>query len=186
MVDMKIYTRGGDRGETSLPTGDRAPKDATRIHGYGALDELASLLGWLAAEPELPEEAHGWLGSLVALAMEAGGAVATGKGDLPPGMAGHPAALEAWIDTMEARLPALRNFILPMGTHASAACQVVRSQCRRIERVLVGVFREQPFPDWVLAWINRLADFLFVLARDCNRAGGQTDRPWRRQAAPPA
>ncbi len=179
---MKIYTGGGDQGETSLPDGSRAPKDSLRVRGYGSLDELASLLGWLASREELASPPHpARFEGLVTWAMEAGSAVSHGSGGPPRDVPGSAADLETWMDELDRDLPPLENFILPMGAPGAAVCHVVRSQCRRIERELVGVGAKEGFPSWVLAWINRLADYLFVLARRLNQEAGRGDTPWRRQ-----
>ncbi len=178
---MKIYTGGGDQGETSLPDGSRSPKHSLRVRGYGSLDELASFLGWLASQEELTSPPHpARLKGLVAWAMEAGACVSHGSGPPPRGLPGSVEDLEAWMDEMDRDLPPLGTFLLPMGSPGASVCHVVRSQCRRIERELVALRAGAPFPGWVLAWVNRLADFLFVLARRLNQVSGKGDIPWKR------
>jgi len=178
---MGIYTRGGDQGETSLPEGDRVAKNHPRIRGYGALDEVAARLAWLAAHPEVTGPHRERLATLTEMAMEAGGVVAHAGGDRPD-KPGSPADMEAWIDEMTEAMPPLANFILPLGTPAATACHVVRTACRRLERTLVEIAAQdgQVVPDWVRAWVNRLSDYLFSLARFLNHEAGKGDTLWRR------
>jgi len=180
---VKIYTRGGDGGETGLFGGGRAPKHALRIEAYGQIDELNALLGWCAASageeqaaPLRREQARLLdLGAWLATPAEA--AAATRK-RLPPWDKGAPGVLEEEIDALEAGLPALTTFILPGGSEAAARLHIARTVCRRAERALVRLSAEEEVPAPFLAYLNRLSDWLFVRACRANAAAGLQDTPW--------
>jgi cob(I)alamin adenosyltransferase len=178
---MKIYTRTGDAGETSLFGGTRVGKDDPRVHAYGEVDELNAHIGVARAhatdaaiDAELVELQRD-LFALGAQLADPGGRVAErsvkarlGDDDV--------ARLEQLIDRLEAGLPPLRHFILAGGTPGGAALHVARAVCRRAERAMV---RLDPAVDSVLLrYINRLSDLLFVLARTANHRGGTTEAVW--------
>lgn len=173
----KIYTRTGDSGETGLGNGMRVPKDAARICACGSIDELNSHIGLLRACPEsemfwrLLERIQHELFDLGAeLCMPS-----AQSGDfLVPGV---ETRLEDEIDLMNERLGSLENFILPGGSHASAVCHVARSVCRRAERDLVTLSREENIPEHLIVYVNRLSDLLFVMARALND-WGKSDVLW--------
>ena len=177
---MKVYTRTGDRGETGLVGGTRVRKDTPRLEVCGTLDELNATLGMARAEslPEdrLPEDIDRLLRQIQSELFSVGAQLATEEptagSDLP-----SVEALEKAIDRYDAELPPIRHFILPAGSRAAAALHVARTVCRRAERRLVTLIGPSG-PETVadpLAYLNRLSDLLFVLARTANAADGLED-----------
>lgn len=178
---MKIYTRTGDTGETSLFSGDRARKDDPRVDAYGEIDELNAWLGLARAsqlDPSLEPELVALQRDLFAL----GAQLADPADTLAPRVTkaviddDHILRLEQLIDRLEAELPPLRRFILAGGTAAGAALHVARTVCRRAERRMVAL--EPPIDPVLLRYVNRLSDLLFVLARAANRLGGVSETEW--------
>ena len=183
---MTIYTRTGDGGETGLPDGSRAPKDAPRLEACGAVDELSALLGLARAEP-LPPEIDGILGDVQNSLFTAGAELAVGdpaRLRLPPIGPQHVAALEAAIDRCDESSDSPFEFILPGGTRAAAALHVARAVCRRAERRTVALLRagQLTAATQLVAYLNRLSDLLFVLARAVNAQAGRRETPWQRDA----
>jgi len=173
---VKIYTKTGDKGGTSLFSGGRVSKDSSRIEAYGTVDELNSLLGLLTAE-ELPSEMSERLREIQGSLFAIGSLLADPKGKLGDEAGSFsPGTLEGWIDTMDSELPELRAFILPGGCREAALAHVARSVCRRAERRVVAV---DGFDSVVVAYLNRLSDLFFVLARWLNARGGIPDVEWR-------
>jgi len=172
----KIYTRTGDAGTTGLADGSRVPKDAPRIEAIGAVDELNSALGLLLAEP-LPEAVRACLAGAQHDLFDVGGELAV-PGHAIVGKA-HVERLERELDSFNAQLPPLRDFVLPGGTRAAALAHSARTTCRRAERRLVTLSRKQELAPALLAYVNRLSDLLFVVARELNRAAGQADVLWQ-------
>lgn len=181
---MKIYTKTGDGGETGLFAGPRVPKDHPRIAAYGEVDELNTVLGLVRAESP-PAEIDELLGRIQNELFSVGAELAT------PNPAAHGTnligdsqieALEQAIDRFEERLEPLRQFILPGGTKTAAALHLARAVCRRAERHVVALAREPQTPVslTVLRYLNRLSDFLFVIARAANSASGRPDVPWKK------
>ncbi len=177
---MKIYTRTGDGGQTSLFSGGRVAKAHPRIEAYGTLDELNSLLGLLRVEP-LPEDVSRFLLEVQETLFVLGGVLADPEGRfVPEAGAWDPAPLERWIDRMDAEMPELRAFILPGGSRSAALAHLARTVCRRAER---RVLLLEALPDGVVPYLNRLSDALFVLARFVNHRLGIADPEWRPKAA---
>jgi cob(I)alamin adenosyltransferase len=176
---VKIYTKTGDEGETGLFGGGRVPKDDPRVQAYGEVDELNAALGFGAAlEPgnfEL-ETLHTIQRDLFGIGAE----LATPNPEkLRAALtAGQVRALELVIDKHEATLPALKNFILPGGTPKAAAFHLARTTCRRAERSVVTLAREQQINPLIIHYLNRLSDLLFVLARAVNKQAGRSDIVW--------
>lgn len=177
---MKIYTKTGDDGTTSLFGGTRVPKSDPRIDCYGTVDELNSVIGMaMAADPDHP--LCGRLREVQALLFVLGADLAT-----PPEnriridriTEADVARLERWIDETDAGLPPLRHFILPGGTAVAAALHLARTVCRRAERLLVDARAVQEFSDTTLLFLNRLSDLLFVWARHANHVDDMPDTPW--------
>ena len=178
---MKLYTRTGDGGETSLFDGTRARKDDARVDAYGEVDELNAWLGFVRAsllDPALDQELVALQRDLFAL----GAQLADPADKLAPRVTkaviddDHILRLEQLIDTLEADLPPLRRFILAGGTTAGAALHVARTVCRRAERRIVSL--DPPIDPVLLRYVNRLSDLLFVLARAANQRGGKTETEW--------
>ena len=179
----KIYTKGGDHGQTGLFGGQRVPKDHLRLHTYGTFDELNAVIGLVLAEPMLHEDSRvrATLSRVQSELFQLGAELAT-----PPGktvsirliQGSDIEGLEKEIDQMESRLEPLKTFILPGGTRAAAAMHLARTVCRRAERELVVLNRSEPVRTEVLGYVNRLSDFLFVAARMANSELKVADTPW--------
>ena len=172
----KIYTRTGDGGTTGLSDGSRVKKDAARIEVIGAVDELNSALGVLLAE-ELPDAVRACLIDAQHDLFDLGGELSK------PGHTlisrAHVTRIEALLDRFNAGLPPLKDFILPGGTRAGALAHVARTVCRRAERRLVALSRKEKTAPVMTAYLNRLSDLLFVLARVLNRHAGRGDVLWQ-------
>lgn len=183
---MKIYTRTGDSGETSLFSGGRVPKDHLRVEAYGTVDELNSLLGLLLCEP-LPDSVEQRLRVVQESLFSIGGTLADPAGKFPHDPAAwDPAPIETWIDDMESELQPLDRFILPGGSRAAALAHVARTVCRRAERRVLAVTSGAPgVPEGLLPYLNRLSDALFVLARFANARLGIADPEWTPRPATP-
>jgi cob(I)alamin adenosyltransferase len=176
----RITTRTGDRGETGLGDGTRVPKDAARVHAMGDIDELNSALGVLLAE-RLPKAAREALQRIQHDLFDLGGEICIPGHTLMT--AAHVARLEALIEAYNAKLPPLREFILPGGTRAAALAHLARAVCRRAERTVVALARAEPVGEQARRYLNRLSDLLFVLGRSLNRGAGRGDVLWRHERA---
>jgi len=178
---MSIYTRGGDGGETSLLGGSRVLKNDPRLVACGALDELNSALGILRLHVSEPLVLERIQADLFAL----GARIAASPADLKglESRLGTPLwpleEIEADIDRLMQLAPPLRCFILPGGSPGSAWAHWARTVCRRAEREIVAVSRNESIDPRVLSYINRLSDWLFALARAENARGGQNDLEWK-------
>jgi cob(I)alamin adenosyltransferase len=175
---MKIYTRTGDAGQTSLFGGSRVNKDDPRIEAYGTIDELNSFIGvaraaWSDSLPD--EELHRVQMDLFDIGAHL---AAPGTSRFEGVDASRIAQLETGIDAMEAELQPLVNFILPGGSAAAAHLHVARTVCRRAERLVVALQDESEPTRSALAFLNRLSDYLFVAARFANAKHGVADVPW--------
>lgn len=182
---MKIYTRKGDTGETSLFGGERVGKDHTRVEAYGTVDELNSALGLAASL--LPGEIEDWRDRLVSVQSDCftlGAILATPKSGaakpdhIPILPQTRVTALEAAIDELDEELEPLQAFILPGGSQCSAALQLARSVCRRAERRVVALADVEGIDPIVIKYLNRLSDFLFTFARAVNARQGMPDVEW--------
>jgi cob(I)alamin adenosyltransferase len=178
---MKIYTKTGDRGETSLFAGGRVRKDNIRVEVYGTVDELNSVLG-VVRSYSLPEQAQTWLEAVQNVLFVIGADLATPMDSSPKWLVrldDQPVlALENAIDQMDEELPRMTAFILPGGVTAAATLHVARTVCRRAERVCVALSAEETINANVLVYLNRLSDFLFMLARWVNLKAGETETKW--------
>ena len=185
---MKIYTRGGDAGRTALLGGGRVGKDHPRVEAYGTVDELNAVLGESLARLQDPASRERLsriqhdlftLGAILAAVPGEDGAPLPGR---PPELPEERVAeMEAWIDEADAVLPPLRAFVLPGGSPGAAALHVARTVCRRAERRVVGARSAgEAVPEAVVAYLNRLGDLLFVLARLENHRAGEADVEWRK------
>jgi cob(I)alamin adenosyltransferase len=181
----KIYTRRGDDGSTGLFGGPRVRKDDLRVGAYGEVDELNSALG-VAREELLAPTQKDILAVVDALQSELftlGAELATPQADKAPRDVPHIAAemvarMEKDIDRFTAEIPEMRQFILPGGSRAGAALHLCRTVCRRAEREAVRLAQEETVSPHVLAYLNRLSDLLFVLARAANLRAGGREIPW--------
>lgn len=171
----KIYTRTGDDGTTGLGDGSRIDKDSLRVEAFGSVDELNSAIGVLAAgeiDPAIGEMLPGIQQQLFDLGGELcipGTTVITND---------HVTELEVALDTFNAELPPLKDFILPGGTPAGAACHMARAICRRAERRICTLAATETVNPASLRYINRLSDLLFVLARTINTRSGDREVLW--------
>jgi cob(I)alamin adenosyltransferase len=173
----KIYTRTGDDGTTGLGDGSRVPKDSARVEAYGTVDELNSALGVLLALPDLPPAIGACLTELQHELFDLGGELCI------PGhqaiRAEHVTRLEQALDGFNENLPPLKEFILPGGGAAAAACHVARTVARRAERRACTLARSEPVSPEVLRYLNRMSDLLFVMARVLARHERGTEVLWR-------
>ena len=173
----KIYTRTGDEGTTGLGDGSRTDKDSLRVAAMGDVDELNSLLGLLLCEP-LIDEVRTLLGSIQNDLFDLGGEVSI------PGYTllgeNQPTRLEQAIDRFNGELEPLKEFILPGGNRAAAITHLARAVCRRAERNLVALARDEAVTMTSRQYLNRLSDLLFVLGRWLNKATGGADVLWQK------
>jgi cob(I)alamin adenosyltransferase len=178
---MKIYTRSGDNGETSLLGGKRVPKSSIRVDAYGEVDELNASLGLartVVTHPEIRsilETIQRDLFSLGARLADPGGEPASGKVTLETA---DVRSLEERIDRLETELPKLDHFILPGGSQAGALLHQARSICRRTERKIVVLAGTESVPAAVIPYLNRLSDLLFVMARVENQHQKVEEETW--------
>jgi cob(I)alamin adenosyltransferase len=178
---MKIYTTTGDQGETSLFGGRRVPKDALRIEAYGTVDELNSALG-IARATRPAQEIDEILGQLQNDLFVLGADLATPvdkqNGLIERIQSEHITAVEHFIDAVESRLQPLASFILPGGSPLAAQLHLARTICRRAERLVVKLSREEHVESSCIIFLNRVSDLLFVLARRANQIADVTETPW--------
>jgi cob(I)alamin adenosyltransferase len=170
----RIYTRAGDAGETSLGDGSRVPKTDPRIEAYGTVDELNSFLG-LALARGVPEEFRPWLEQVQNDLFDLGADLSVPLEDERERLrvtSAQVERLEELCDLVNARLEPLRSFVLPGGTEPAALLHVARAICRRAERRAAALAQAQDVNPVALAYLNRLSDLLFILARAAN-AGSQ-------------
>ncbi len=187
---MKIYTRTGDDGQTALFGGPRVPKDVARVEAYGTVDELNAVLGLVRTEP-LADEIDRVLARIQNELFEVGAEIASpdpvAKGTRTIGQS-HVKTIEDEIDRYASGLAPLKHFIIPGGSRGAALLHIARTVCRRAERCLVALVHDDPerVSLALVAYLNRLGDLLFVLARAVNAQGGRPDVIWVASAqAPP-
>jgi cob(I)alamin adenosyltransferase len=164
----KIYTRGGDKGQTSLGDGSRVPKTDLRIAAYGTVDELNSFLGLALASPGLPDEFRPWLEQVQNDLFDVGADLSVPLADKRERLRVRQEQvdrLEELCDLVNERLEPLKSFVLPGGGEAAARLHVARSVCRRAEREAVALSSAEDVSPEALAYLNRLSDLLFILAR---------------------
>ncbi len=176
---MKIYTKTGDSGTTALFGGTRVPKHHIRIESYGTVDELNSWLG-LIRDQEINTQSKDQLAKIQDKLFTLGAILATdpekailknGKErlNIPKISVSDIEILENAIDEMDATLPQMTHFILPGGHTSVSYCHIARTVCRRAERMATLLFENEPFDEKVLSYLNRLSDYLFVLARKLSK-----------------
>jgi cob(I)alamin adenosyltransferase len=173
----RIYTRGGDRGETSLGDGSRVPKTDPLVEAYGSVDELNAMLGLALAAPDLPAEIADVLRRVQNELFDLGADVSVPHGDDRKQRLRiddrRVEALEGLCDRFNADLPELRSFVLPGGSDAASRLHVARAVCRRAERRAIAASGERELNPAALAYLNRLSDLLFILARAANAGGDE-------------
>lgn len=187
----RVYTRGGDKGETSLVGGQRIAKDSIRIESYGTVDELNSVLGLArVANRDLPgasdtdrEKLDGILFRLQNELFDLGSDLATLPGDRHPKQPviepRHVAFLETTIDVLNVDLPELTSFVLPGGGPVGAQLHQARTVCRRAERLVTTLARHEVIGEQCLAYLNRLSDLLFVLSRWAAKVRSEPETLWK-------
>ncbi len=178
---MKIYTRTGDDGTTSLFSGGRVPKHHLRVEAYGTVDELNSVLGVVrACKPS--QQVDTWLEMIQNQLFQLGADLATPLDAKATWVVRVKVDQITWlensIDSMTAELEALQNFILPGGTLAAAHIHVARTICRRAERLVTALQEHENIGEHPLMYLNRLSDWLFTLARYENKQAGESESKW--------
>jgi cob(I)alamin adenosyltransferase len=179
---VKIYTKTGDRGETSLFAGGRVRKDSPRVEAYGTVDELNACLGMICAQ--LPDgEVLECLRHIQIELFDLGADLATPvtavtRKDIPRAREEQTLRLEEWIDRYEEELPPLTRFILPSGSLAGATLHFARTVCRRAERQVVALEQMEQVNPELIRYLNRLSDLLFVLARLVNQQAQMPETTW--------
>ena len=174
----KIYTKTGDDGTTGLSNGARVSKDDARIVAIGSVDELNSAVG-MVLSCELKQDCKDMLTTVQHLLFNVGGELSLPGHSLIEEP--HIETLENQIDNLNSGLEPLKDFILPGGSTAAANCHLARAICRRVERDLVALNRKEDVPIAIMKYINRLSDFLFVMARHINKLDSHPDVLWKIQ-----
>jgi cob(I)alamin adenosyltransferase len=176
---MKVYTKTGDEGSTALVGGARVKKNDVRVEAYGTVDELISFIGLLRAQPVTPAQNDALLHIEQCLMTVAAHLANDGSSKkLPELTVEHIRFLETNIDSMSAELPPLRAFVLPAPPAAAALCHVARSVCRRAERAAITVKQQTAVPTNVMIYLNRLSDYLFILARQLTVDAKKEEEFW--------
>jgi len=175
----KIYTRTGDKGTTGLGDGSRINKDSLRVEAMGDVDELNAVIGILLTEP-LPELISSALTRVQHDLFDLGGEICIpGHSMVKPERVD---ALENTLDALNDALEPLKEFILPGGTRAAAYCHLARTVCRRAERQLIKLHREEQVTEISLQYLNRLSDLLFVMCRSINQFSNVPDVLWKNES----
>jgi len=179
---MKIYTRTGDKGDTSLFGGQRVPKDALRIEACGIVDELNSVLGVVLADAG-DERIREILTPIQSRLFDIGADLATPRhataGKVKRMDPKDARTLEKEIDSLEPVLKPIRSFILPGGSPVASRIHLARTICRRAERAVVRLSRNEDIGEGITIYLNRLSDMLFVLARYANHIAGIREVRWK-------
>ena len=175
----KIYTRTGDDGTTGLGDGSRVDKDSLRVEAYGTVDEANSAIGVVLAHDSIPADIRNCLTDVQHDMFELGGELC---------IPGHSAVTSGFVERLErdldgfnADLPALKDFILPGGGSAAAACHLARTVVRRAERRVSSLKKQETVRDEAVHYLNRLSDLLFVIARKLSRSENGEEVLWQRQ-----
>ncbi|MFT7344844.1 MAG: cob(I)alamin adenosyltransferase [Lentimonas sp.] len=178
---MKIYTKKGDKGNTSLIGGTRVPKSSIRIESYGTVDELNSFLG-LIGSAEIEAEYKKQILEIQDRLFTIGSSLASdpekSKMKIPGMHESDVENLENWMDAMDAELEPMKFFVLPGGHTTVSYCHVARCVCRRAERIIVELMSDQYVDEIVPRYINRLSDYLFVLSRKLTKDLGAEEIAW--------
>ena len=178
---MKIYTKKGDKGETSLIGGKRVKKSHDRLHAYGTVDELNSFVGLLRDSIEdksIRNELFEIQDRLFTLGSRLA-ATPDSKMELPTLDKTDILSLETSIDKMNEELPEMRSFILPGGHKIVSLCHIARTICRRAERWTIAINEDEMVDQLILAYLNRLSDYFFVLSRYMSNLLNVSENPWK-------
>ena len=179
---LKIYTKTGDKGQTSLLGGTRVPKNHIRIEAYGTVDELNSWIG-LLRDSVMDEHTKEILIEVQDRLFTMGSSLASdpvkSKVKIPHLSEDDITVFEKEIDTMDAQLPQMKNFVLPGGHQTVSYCHVTRCVCRRAERRVIHLAENEPVDELVIKYLNRLSDYLFMLARKLTQDLKATEVPWK-------
>ena len=181
---MKLYTKGGDDGTTSLFGGRRVPKDHPRVAAYGEVDELNAVIGLVIStcnDKEMVAQLRQVQSDLFVVGAEL--ATPDGMHANPAIGEGHVLQIEQWIDKATEEVTPLKTFVLPGGCPTGAGLHLARTTCRRAERAVNTLGREERLNKWVAIYLNRLSDLLFALARAANHRAGVPDVPWTPERA---
>lgn len=182
---MKIYTRTGDEGVTALFGGARVSKSDLRIEAYGTVDELNSWIGLVRDQPvnnHRKEILIGIQNTLFVIGSKLAAAPGNDKIKVPELKKDRVEELELAIDQMESSLSPMRFFILPGGAQPVAFCHIARTVCRRAERRVIALHQDMPVDILLITYLNRLSDYLFVLARSMGRELNAEETPWKTRA----
>lgn len=182
MKKSLVYTKTGDKGQTSLIGGTRVPKQHIRLEAYGTIDELNAYIGMIWSYP-VPEDVKKMIYDIQNQLFVVGAWLATddAASDMKQQLIGDDALtqrLEEEMDRMENDLPPLKYFVLPGGHPAVAAAHIVRTVCRRAERCVMRLNDEFPVEGWILVFLNRLSDYFFVLSRHLTNYFQVDEIPW--------
>jgi cob(I)alamin adenosyltransferase len=179
---MKIYTKTGDKGQTSLIGGTRVPKHNMRIEAYGTVDELNSYIGLIRDQP-MDEHSKKILIEIQDRLFTIGSILASdpekSKMKIPDLLEEDITLLENEIDKMNETLPEMRSFVLPGGHTTVSFCHIARCVCRRAERLTIHLSENSAVPDLVIKYLNRLSDYIFVLSRKFTQDLKAQEIPWK-------
>ncbi|MCH5227144.1 MAG: cob(I)yrinic acid a,c-diamide adenosyltransferase [Muribaculaceae bacterium] len=184
MEKSTVYTRTGDGINTSIIGGDRIPKYSLRLEAYGTIDELSAFLGNLVADDAVIDEQRLQILKVQNMLFNIGGYLATPptirKPEVPGLSQENISEMEEWIDIMDSQLPKLHDFIIPGGCKASAKANLARTVCRRAERRVIQLAAQEEINLLVIAYINRLSDYLFVIGRYLNKFANFEEIIWQK------
>jgi cob(I)alamin adenosyltransferase len=179
---MKIYTKTGDKGQTSLISGKRVPKNHDRIEAYGSTDELNSFIGLIIAQADTPDSSKLILTQIQNEIFVIGSHLANEPGKntfpLPELDPKGTEKLEKEIDRMNEELEGLKNFVLPGGSQSIAFTHIARTVCRRAERNIVKLMHQEPVNENIVIYLNRMSDYLFTLSRFIAKKTGVEEIKW--------
>ena len=179
-MSFKIYTKTGDKGETSLFGGKRLPKNDDRIDAYGTIDELNSFIGWLRDSVE-KEDLKNNLKEIQDRLFTIGSNLASDPSKnmiTPDVIEADVEFLEQQIDAMEEELTPLKHFVLPGGHSSVSICHVCRTVCRRAERCIISLSQSEKVEEIIIRYVNRLSDYFFVLGRKISQVVGAEEVKW--------
>ncbi|MEQ8580914.1 MAG: cob(I)yrinic acid a,c-diamide adenosyltransferase [Marinoscillum sp.] len=181
-MSTKLYTKTGDKGQTSLLGGKKVSKADLRIDAYGNVDELNSFIGLLKDHPEVEARIGNQFYWIQENLFTIGSILATAPGftgfELPRVTEVEIKQLEVWIDKASGELPELKNFILPGGHQVVSLCHVCRTVCRRAERSIIALSHDEPVESELIKFMNRLSDYFFVMSRKMAQLLNAPETPW--------